>query len=327
MQLPEELQDGISALALAINPSQLARATEKLSLRYRAQKTLNEEAYMSNDEERIAYITYRMPATFCVNLRVFEELSARHPGVSYETLLDLGSGPGTAAWAACTQFHTIKSCTLMEQDFELIKIGKKLAGFSKREALVEAEWRGKNLIQDVGAEDAFPIHDLVVMSYAIGELPPDLQLKLIQRAWQATSKALVIIEPGTPIGFERIRAIRASLIEQGAHIVAPCPHNKACPMSGGDWCHFAQRVQRTSLHRMVKGGELGYEDEKYSYVIAEKPPLGEQALGRILRHPQKHSGHMEMIVCAVDGLKDVKLSRRHGEAYKKARKLEWGDSI
>lgn len=30
----------------------------------------------------------------------------------------------------------------------------------------------------------------------------------------------------------------------GAHIVAPCMHEKACPMKGGQWCSFAQRVQK-----------------------------------------------------------------------------------
>ena len=41
----------------------------------------------------------------------------------------------------------------------------------------------------------------------------------------------------------------------GAHVVAPCAHDKRCPMDGTDWwCHFSQRLQRPDTQRAVKGG-------------------------------------------------------------------------
>ena len=41
---------------------------------------------------------------------------------------------------------------------------------------------------------------------------------------------------------------------------------------GANWCHFAVRLARTSLHRDVKGARLGYEDEKYSFLVVSPDP-------------------------------------------------------
>ncbi len=96
-------------------------------------------------------------------------------------------------------------------------------------------------------------------------------------------------------------------------------------MKGGDWCHFAERVARTSLHRKIKGGSLGHEDEKFSYVIVSKTQ-GNLPPARILRHPLKHPGNITFTLCAQEGLKQEIVSKRTPDKYKKARKLEWGDA-
>lgn len=107
-------------------------------------------------------------------------------------------------------------------------------------------------------------------------------------------------------------------------MIAPCPHMEKCPMKGSDWCHFSIRLDRSQEHRQLKGAKLGFEDEKYSYVAFGK---GKYALarGRILRHPQKRSGHVTFKVCATDGLIEETISRKQGALYKRARKANWGD--
>ena len=95
--------------------------------------------------------------------------------------------------------------------------------------------------------------------------------------------------------------------------------------AAGDWCHFSVRLERTAEHRLIKEGALGYEDEKYSYVVASREP-GEHYQARILRHPQKHSGHIEFTLCTQEGLKNETVSRRMGDRYKKSKKCEWGMS-
>jgi ribosomal protein RSM22 (predicted rRNA methylase) len=95
--------------------------------------------------------------------------------------------------------------------------------------------------------------------------------------------------------------------------------------AAGDWCHFSQRVERTSQHRQLKGGALGYEDEKFSYLIAAKSTVPSKG-ARIVRHPSKHSGHVQLALCTAEGkLENHTVTRSSKEAYKRARKVEWGD--
>ena len=127
---------------------------------------------------------------------------------------------------------------------------------------------------------------------------------------------VAIIEPGTMKGFETILALRDNLIAAGGHIIAPCPHERACPMASADkldadWCHFASRFERSSLHRRIKGAELGYEDEKYSYIAASKSPV-QLALARIIRHPMRRAGFTQLQLCAEEGLADVTVTDASG---------------
>jgi hypothetical protein len=51
-------------------------------------------------EETLAYAAARLPACYAVSHRVFQELRVRSPGFVPTSILDFGSGPGTAIWAA-----------------------------------------------------------------------------------------------------------------------------------------------------------------------------------------------------------------------------------
>jgi ribosomal protein RSM22 (predicted rRNA methylase) len=183
-----------------------------------------------------------------------------------------------------------------------------------------AQW----IRHDLRTEWLTPPHDLVVLSYSLGELAPSAVDALLRQAWSCATKFLAIIEPGTMRGFAVIHRARSALIAAGAEILAPCPHRDACPMAAAaDWCHFSQRLQRTSLHRQLKSGALGYEDEKFSYVVASRqnyPP----APARIVRHPQKRRGHVQLTLCTPRGLATRTVSRSQGEDYQRARQAEWG---
>jgi len=300
-ELPLELQESLLALVKDIPKAKLIQAGVELTSNYRTHHSL------FSKEDKIAYLITRMPATYAVIFHLLQKIQT-----PIHTLLDLGAGPGTSLWAANPLFPSLFA-TLIEKDPDMISLGKRLS------PPLSHKWKQG----DITTVEIAP-HDLILLSYVIGELTISDLSPLIEKAWKNASQYLVIIEPGTPHGFERIRFVREKLTSLDCHILAPCPHANACPMAKNDWCHFSRRIPRTSLHRIVKSGTLGHEDEKFSYLIASKAPT--EAHSRILRHPQRNPGHVTFSLCTPNGLQTQTLSRKNKE-YKKAKKLEWGDEL
>lgn len=318
MKLPDELQQAINAEVVRFPRGSLVQASAEITRRYKSAKTLaiNDEAL------RAAYLAVRLPATFAAVSRVLAEIGRLKPQTEISSLLDLGSGPGTALWSAAQVFPALRTATLMESDPRWIKTGQRMAAQSPHAAICQAQWIQHDLCSAV----ELPVHDLVSISYVFGELPASSRQMVLERAQRAARKCLVIIEPGTVSGFEIIHGVRSALIAADGCILAPCPHRATCPLfAAGDWCHFSQRVERSSLHRQIKGGELGYEDEKFSYVVVDKERTTATGGGRVVRHPGKRSGHVQLTLCTAGGIEKVTVGKSQRALYKLARHTEWGD--
>jgi len=315
MRLPEPLRTAIEEQVANVDRAALSRAAAQLSDRYRAGKVTGA---IGGPAERATYLVTRLPATYAASVVVFRELAAR-VAMPVRSLLDLGAGPGTAMWAATETLPQIEIFTAVERDAALIEVGKRLAASSVVLPVQQATWHQAD-IRDLQQLER---HDVVVLSYAMGELPDPVAV--VRRAWELTGAVLVLIEPGTPLGFGHIVRARDLLIGLGAEIAAPCPHRNACPLAvRNDWCHFSVRLERTSEHRRLKGGELGYEDEKFSYVIACRGGA-RPAETRIVRHPLKHPGHIKLALCTPDDLQHATITKSQKELYRAARNAEWGD--
>ena len=301
MQLPADLRRALDHALEGTPLSELTKASGHLTAQYRA----GHPPKLSTAIERLAYVAGRMPATYAAVHGALTQAD-----FAPRTLLDLGAGPGTVAWAARGVFGTLESAVLVERNAGLAQLGQRLG------SPLPCTW----VIDDVKRVQA-PA-DLVVLSYALGETN---WMASLEAAWAATGQVLAVIEPGTPKGFHLIREVRQWLVAREAHLVAPCPHAKSCPMTNDDWCHFAARVERSSLHRRMKGAELGYEDEKFSYVLASRTPL-ERAEGRIIRHPRKKAGYIQLELCTGAGLEGKNVPKSAGKLHRAARKSKWGDA-
>ncbi len=120
--------------------------------------------------------------------------------------------------------------------------------------------------------------------------------------------------------------IRMDLDIDEEPIIAPCPHDGVCPMAGGpSWCHFVERLSRTRTHRLLKHGDLGYEDEKFCYLVAARA-LPTTRLARIVKNPVVTKGFVKLDVCGADGLGEEKIARQDAR-YREAKKSSWGDLV
>jgi ribosomal protein RSM22 (predicted rRNA methylase) len=303
------------ALTRAVPEADLRRASRRLTETYRS---VSLPAGMQTLAERAAYLAVRLPATYAAVRSTLLETALRIREFQPISLLDLGSGPGTALWAAAEIFPSLRDCWAIERDAGLARIGKALA--EQHEMIRNASW----VINDIRTWRTDKKFDLVIASYSLGELEKADRRTFLNQAWESCQGVLVLVEPGTQKGFGVIAEARDQLIALEAKLAAPCPHSLECPMrASGDWCHFSERVQRTSEHRRLKQAELGYEDEKFSYMVTSHLPV-EQASARVVRHPLRHSGHTKLQLCTPEGLRQRTVTRSEGELYRRVKRVEWG---
>ncbi|MBY0505162.1 MAG: small ribosomal subunit Rsm22 family protein [Bryobacteraceae bacterium] len=304
MQLPADLRHALEQQLQGVLFSELQAASQRLTEQYRA----GQPSRLHTPIEQLAYAAVRMPATYAAVRSALSQFAGEP-----RTLLDLGAGPGTATWAAHGVFPSLQSAQLLERNRGLVQLGQRLG------SPLPVTWSTVDLAE--GA--AYPAADLVIVSYALNEVKA--RAALLAQAWQATAQVLALVEPGTPAGFRHLRAARDWLLNQGGFVAAPCPHASPCPMMGDNWCHFAARVERSSLHRRIKGGDLGYEDEKFSYLLVTREPA-RPAVARIIRHPQHKAGYVQVELCTATGLEARNVPKSAGEVHRHARKASWGDA-
>lgn len=316
--LPPELKAALDGKLQGFSRTVAAQRSERISTTYRAG---GGSGTIKSDADALAYALARMPATYAAVAASLNALTEIAPDLVPKTLLDVGAGPGTASWAAAEAFPSLQDFTLLDANATLSRLALELARDSSR--LAECRYlpgdAGGNLTE-IGAAD------LVVASYVIGELGEADQRKLADAMWAKARRALIVIEPGTPAGYARILALRQQLIAAGAYVAAPCPHEKPCPLTAPDWCHFSQRLPRSQAHRQIKGADVPFEDERFIYVALTRA-APESRASRVLAPPDVGKAEITAKLCTEDGVAITRVPRRDKAAYAGARRWRWGDAV
>jgi len=204
----------------------------------------------------------------------------------------------------------------------MIKLGKKLMS-ADESLLCRVSW----IRNDAAVMLPDEKYDLVIASYLLGEMTQAQRLKTARMLWERTGKLLLIVAPGTPDSYSQMMEVRSELLSDGAYLAAPCPHAGGCPLGENDWCNFTCRVARSKLHKLLKGGDAPYEDEKFFYLAFTREPAA-QCSSRILRHPLTDKNRMTLTLCCGDGtIKTECVTKKDGELFKAAKKASCGDSF
>jgi ribosomal protein RSM22 (predicted rRNA methylase) len=301
----------------------LLKATaEALSAAYRS-GARPERPLLRDDASVRAYAAHRMPATVAAIGAALHQVTEVVTSPPPRVLVDVGAGTGAAGWAALDVWPTVNEVVLLEPEDAARDLGRRLARDCPLPALQSAEWRPWRMTRDSGVPDVRA--DVATAAYVYGEIAEADQDRLTTQLC-AVAPIVVIVEPGTPHGYRRILRARDQLIGLGMRIAAPCPHDVGCPLAGagGDWCHFGERLARSSRQRQLKDAELSYEDEKYCFVAATRHPVDVAGAARVLRRPRYGRHVVRLELCRPDGSAAPLSIPQSSDRYRAARQVSWG---
>lgn len=315
--LPPALAAALDARMQGMSRGDAASRSAAISQTYRSG---GGSGGIRSETDALAYALARMPATYAAVAASLNALRETMPDFAPASLLDCGAGPGTATWAATQAFASLTHRTALDANAALRTLA---LGLAHDTGMTSLRYTHGDLLASLAAADSA---DLIIASYVLNEFNADAQMRLADAMWQKTDGVLLIVEPGTPAGYQNILALRARLIAQGAHVMTPCPHDQPCPLTAPDWCHFSQRLPRSRAHKQLKTADAPFEDERFSYVALSRAAVAARP-ARILTQPALTKVAVTARLCARNGIAEIAVPRRDKAAYAAARRWRWGDAI
>lgn len=161
--------------------------------------------------EALAYLVARQPHVYANTARVLHEIYMRDPLFEPTSMLDFGSGVGTAVWAASEIFgETIKEYTMVDSSLPMITLAEQL--------LTDHETKQRHIPNVHMRQFVSPSpnvkHDLVVSAYTLCEFPDQAsRLKILETLWSKTRDMLVLVEDGSPDAFQFMLQARDFIIQ------------------------------------------------------------------------------------------------------------------
>jgi ribosomal protein RSM22 (predicted rRNA methylase) len=334
LSLPYQLESAIEAALRTVPASKWKSVAKTLSERYRTQRSGKENSLARGSDEALGYAAIILPAAYAQLSGAMAAVKARIPDWQPTSMLDIGSGPGTALWAATEQWPSLQKLTAWEREPAFIELGRRLVKVSESPALRQATWQkviiGSGLTARAGEQGLtsgqIEKYHLVVFGHVLNELPEVTRKEIVTLAWQQCSGILLIVEPGTSSAFPIVKAMREYLMTLGAQTLAPCAHNKPCLLEN-DWCHFPQRLERPSFQRQAKAASAGWEESKFSYAAMSRFPIETAIWGRLIHQPHKTKKDVQLTISSIDGIVDLAIPKSQREAFRRASDYQWGDAI
>ncbi|NLB66109.1 MAG: methyltransferase [Lentisphaerae bacterium] len=289
--------------------------------------------YLKDLRACIAYSLYFGPQTHARQTLLLDELPPL-PTDRPLRVLDLGAGTGAAGWALLDHLnaqpvrltawdHSRTALRCLHELFDRLH--------AERWPQVKLRTHIAPLADLVNHRDTY---DVILLHYVLNELTPPARQTLLALAAKALTPGgrLIICEPLVHDAGDYLRELRAQALgDLGLHLLAPCPHEHACPLP--EPCHDvrswqisrALQILNTHLRRNVH-----HLDFASLVLTPAPPPRPENFRARVVSSPALAKGQTICRACCSDGhIHHLQLLHRDADkdGRKRLRRLERGDML
>lgn len=199
------------------------------------------------DEQTLSSLRHRLLPNYAILKRVLLEAQSLIGPRRYQPqrVIDFGIGCGGASAAALDVFDSVEWVHGIDASRSMLDCAElMLKGVSQDRSVPARVTLNSSLSTDTTGSESVGF-DLALFAYTATELPHTAStLAAAAALWEKLKPngVFVMVEPGTPDGFSSIRSVRSMLLdccapgeseqagEDECHIIAPCTHNKTCPM-------------------------------------------------------------------------------------------------
>lgn len=335
--LPLKVEEAITEILSRVDASKWISSAIELSSKYRLNRDELESyrsVFLEKADDVMGYLSLRTPATYAQLYGAMCNIAEILPSWKPISILDIGSGPGTAVWAGNEVWPSINKVTCLERDNNFCRIGEEIFKSALPETI---SWDWKTIdfaVHKPKLDDKF---DLVTIGSVLNEMGSKQRNDILDFAYSHCKGVLLVVEPGTPYGFEAIKQASILLQSLKGILIAPYIDNFLPLKPVG----FAQRIIRPEFHRRItqlqrkinhdSGKRLlpasGWEKAKYGYVAMSNILAEITPFARLIAEPEISKFDIELKILTKNGIEVRKILKRDKSHYKFAKKLKWGELI
>ena len=331
----------------------LAEEVSRLSRLLTKDRAYIPPAYLKDEGLRKAYLTYYLPSNLLKIRLPLKELSLHQKNIfskEHLRILDIGSGPGSAALGVLGFFSRLENKPVLEfvaSDYvaENLKDAATIFESYKQHFRINASLRTvKTSVQKLK-----PLlegrYDLIILSNVLNELFLNDKKRIGKRIeflneilghFLMHDGSCIIIEPALHDTSREMLLVRDGLLARGFHIYSPCLMNLSCPalVRPKDWCHEDVPWEPPALIKEIdKLAGLRKDSLKFSYVVLRKDGLsltdvyGADSF-RIVSEPIISKGKVEFYLCGKGGRRLItRLDKDKSPANESFDALKRGDIV